>query len=238
MSHKATASWHSAIQTKENQNWGGCVAGAHPMVGDLIESLWVPQQGAHVSTGVSSQKMLWMWRWMLLGELWRKEQTRSLRKGDHSDLGRPLHRTLWGGTTSYTCTKIDSSGAKSPRESVKVLPMRSVSQSKYNNIRKSAYVPPSLERFHVSLIVVELNDLLVALPGGDAEEGEDKILGIFVRGLVVDAADVNLNPDEEVWTIFLQVAICPGVPLTAFFSAFALPTCLGLEFSFTFPDIT
>jgi hypothetical protein len=80
------------------------------------------------------------------------------------------------------------------------------------------------------LIVAELNDLLIVLPRGGAEEEADEILAVFFKGLAVNAVDVDLDPDEDTW-VFLRVAISPGVPLAASFSAFALAACFRLEFS-------
>jgi hypothetical protein len=90
-------------------------------------------------------------------------------------------------------------------------------------------VPLSLESLTVGLIVAELNDLLIVLPRGGAEE-VDEILAVFFKGLAVNAVDVDLDPDEDTW-VFLRVAISPGVPLAASFSAFALAACFRLEFS-------
>lgn len=81
----------------------------------------------------------------------------------------------------------------------------------------------------VGLRVAELNDLLSVLPRGGAEEA-DVILAVFFKGL---AFNVDLDPDEDAW-VFLWVAITPGVPLAASFSAFALAACFRLEFSSIF----
>jgi hypothetical protein len=84
----------------------------------------------------------------------------------------------------------------------------------------------------VGLRVAELNDLLSVLPRGGAEEA-DVILAVFFKGLAFNAVDVDLDPDEDAW-VFLWVAITPGVPLAASFSAFALAACFRLEFSSIF----
>lgn len=81
----------------------------------------------------------------------------------------------------------------------------------------------------VGLRVAELNDLLSVLPRGGAEEA-DVILAVFFKGL---AFNVDLDADEDAW-VFLWVAITPGVPLAASFSAFALAACFRLEFSSIF----
>lgn len=79
----------------------------------------------------------------------------------------------------------------------------------------------------VGLRVAELNDLL------SAEEEADVILAVFFKGLAFNVVDVDLDPDEDA-RVFLWVAITPGVPLAASFSAFALAACFRLEFSSIF----
>lgn len=102
-----------------------------------------------------------------------------------------------GGRTSSTCIEKDSFGAKSPAESVKVLPSRSVSRSESNVIWMSPHVPLSLESLTVDLRVAELDDLLITFPRRGAEEEVDEILAVFFKGLAVNAVDVDLDPDED-----------------------------------------
>lgn len=56
--YRAIVWWRSVIETRGTRDLGGCVAGASPVVEDLVELVVVLRQGAHVSTGVSFQKLL------------------------------------------------------------------------------------------------------------------------------------------------------------------------------------
>lgn len=94
----------------------------------------------------------------------------------------------------------------------------------------SPHVPLSLEILTVDLRVAELDDLLITFPRRGAEEEVDEILAVFFKGLADNAVDVDLDPDEDA-QVFFRVAISPGVPLAASFSAFAFAACFRLEFS-------
>lgn len=63
-----------------------------------------------------------------------EETTGRLVEGTITILGVLPTVRLGGGRTSSTCIEKDSSGAKSPAESVKVFPSRSVSRSESNVI--------------------------------------------------------------------------------------------------------
>jgi hypothetical protein len=84
----------------------------------------------------------------------------------------------------------------------------------------------------MGLMVVELKVLLIEPPreGAEAEaRGMVGVLAIFVRGLAVEAADANLDPDEEAGTVFFRVVVTPDVPLAAAFSAFSFIACFSRE---------
>jgi len=149
----------------------------------------------------------------------------------------PRVRLVDGGKISSTFIEKDlfraSATVKLPGESVKALPSRSVSRSESVIISTSAPVPLSLESLIVGFKIVELKVSLIELPRERAEaRGTVDEWVVFCRGPGFEAADVNLDPDEEAETVFIHATVSPDVPLVSFFffASFSFFTCFSHEF--------